>query len=321
MSKAAVIFFALLSGAAGDLFVGTCFEWALCDADKNQTVPGNVISPAVIGQNVAKIVVWQNGREVRAIEDLPRVEVVSLDAQELTTVPGLKNLPKLRSLHLRKNRLRRVQKRDFSATELRDVFLASNEISSIDEASFGPNVEFVDLSCNDLASFRPGWFGNPRVLKTLRLGANRLGSLPVGAFRNFPELKHLDLSRNFLRTIESGAVSGTRHFKDLNLAFNELGGLDSGAFEEGGVFIERFDLGHNKLTTLPAKLWERIVVSEGSIEGNPWECPLFRKLLVKWCNWEEEELEDSKCKTGTEMLAAVENSRETERSTFCASKQ
>nr|XP_044992042.1 leucine-rich repeats and immunoglobulin-like domains protein 1 isoform X5 [Jaculus jaculus] len=167
-------------------------------------------------------------------EDLPNLQEVFLNNNELTAIPSLGAAStRVISLFLQHNKIRSVegsQLKPYVALEVLD--LSSNNITEIRSACFphGLLIRELNLASNRISTLESGAFdGLSRSLQTLRLSKNRIVQLPVKAFR-LPKLTQLDLSRNRIRLIEGLAFQGLPGLEVLKLQRNSISKLADGAF-------------------------------------------------------------------------------------------
>ncbi|KAM8783978.1 LOW QUALITY PROTEIN: immunoglobulin superfamily containing leucine-rich repeat protein [Rhynchonycteris naso] len=77
--------------------------------------------------------------------------------------------------------------------------------------------QIADCAYRDLEAVPPGF---PANLTTLSLSANRLPSLPEGAFWEVPLLQSLWLAHNEIHTVAVGALASLGHLKSVDLSHN-----------------------------------------------------------------------------------------------------
>uniref|UniRef100_A0A5F9CV15 Leucine rich repeats and immunoglobulin like domains 1 n=1 Tax=Oryctolagus cuniculus TaxID=9986 RepID=A0A5F9CV15_RABIT len=167
-------------------------------------------------------------------EDLPNLQEVYLNNNELTAIPSLGAASShVVSLFLQHNRIRNVegsQLKAYLSLELLD--LSSNNITEVRSACFPPGLRIkeLNLASNRIGTLESGAFdGLSRSLLTLRLSKNRITQLPVKAFK-LPRLTQLDLNRNRIRLIEGLTFQGLDSLEVLKLQRNNISKLTDGAF-------------------------------------------------------------------------------------------
>ena len=96
----------------------------------------------------------------------------------------------------------------------------------------------------------------PNDTRKLYLDANRLVSVPAGAFRHLPVLEELDLSHNILAHL-SGA------------AFQGLAGT-----------LRRLDLSANQLASVPVEAFVGLKI-QVNLSANPWRCDCALQEVIR----------------------------------------
>ncbi|GAB5568210.1 leucine-rich repeats and immunoglobulin-like domains protein 1 [Prionailurus iriomotensis] len=167
-------------------------------------------------------------------EDLPNLQEVYLNNNELTAIPSLGAASShVVSLFLQHNKIRSVEGSQLKAyLSLEVLDLSSNNITEIRSACFpqGLHIRELNLASNRIGSLESGAFdGLSRSLVMLRLSKNRITQLPVKAFK-LPRLTQLDLNRNRIRLIEGLTFQGLESLEVLKLQRNNISKLTDGAF-------------------------------------------------------------------------------------------
>ncbi|XP_064450022.1 leucine-rich repeats and immunoglobulin-like domains protein 1 isoform X3 [Mirounga angustirostris] len=167
-------------------------------------------------------------------EDLPNLQEVYLNNNELTAVPSLGAASShIISLFLQHNKIRSVegsQLQTYLSLEVLD--LSSNNITEIRNTCFphGLHLKELNLASNRIGTLESGAFdGLSRSLVMLRLSKNRITQLPMKAFK-LPRLTQLDLTRNRIRVIEGLTFQGLDSLEVLKLQRNNISKLTDGAF-------------------------------------------------------------------------------------------
>uniref|UniRef100_A0A8C9CXN9 Leucine rich repeats and immunoglobulin like domains 1 n=1 Tax=Panthera leo TaxID=9689 RepID=A0A8C9CXN9_PANLE len=186
-------------------------------------------------------------------EDLPNLQEVYLNNNELTAIPslGAASSPVV-SLFLQHNKIRSVEGSQLKAyLSLEVLDLSSNNITEIRSACFpqGLHIRELNLASNRIGSLESGAFdGLSRSLVMLRLSKNRITQLPVKAFK-LPRLTQLHLESNSLVEVNSGSLYGLSALQQLHLSGNSIARIS----RDGWSFCQRLQelvLSFNNLTRL-----------------------------------------------------------------------
>lgn len=193
-------------------------------------------------------------------EDLPNLQEVYLNNNELTAIPSLGVASShIVSLFLQHNKIRNVEGSRLKAyLSLEVLDLSWNNITEMRSACFlyGPPIKELNLVSNRISTLESGAFdGLSRSLLTLRLSKNRITQLPVKAFK-LPRLTQLDLNRNRIRLIEGLTFQGLDSLEVLKLQRNNISKLTDGAF-----------WGLSKMHVLHLEYNSLVEVNSGSLYG------------------------------------------------------
>uniref|UniRef100_A0A2K6MSF2 Leucine rich repeats and immunoglobulin like domains 1 n=1 Tax=Rhinopithecus bieti TaxID=61621 RepID=A0A2K6MSF2_RHIBE len=194
-------------------------------------------------------------------EDLPNLQEVYLNNNELTAIPSLGTAASSHviSLFLQHNKIRSVEGSQLKAyLSLEVLDLSSNNITEVRNTCFphGPPIKELNLAGNRIGTLELGAFdGLSRSLLTLRLSKNRITQLPVRAFK-LPRLTQLDLNRNRIRLIEGLTFQGLNSLEVLKLQRNNISKLTDGAF-----------WGLSKMHVLHLEYNSLVEVNSGSLYG------------------------------------------------------
>ncbi|XP_044528363.1 leucine-rich repeat-containing protein 3C [Gracilinanus agilis] len=99
--------------------------------------------------------------------------------------------------------------------------------------------------------------GIPNDTRKLYLDANRLASVPAGAFQHLPALAELDLSNNVLIRLSDAAFQGL------------------------GNTLRYLDLSANQLTSVPAEAFRELQI-QVNLSANPWRCDCALQEVLRW---------------------------------------
>ncbi|XP_004854229.1 leucine-rich repeats and immunoglobulin-like domains protein 1 isoform X4 [Heterocephalus glaber] len=193
-------------------------------------------------------------------EDLPNLQEVYLNNNELTAIPSLGAASThVISLFLQHNKIRSLEGSHLKAYLSVEVLdLSSNNITEIRSTCFphGLRIRELNLASNRIGTLELGAFdGLSRSLLTLRLSKNRITQLPVKAFK-LPRLTQLDLNRNRIRLIEGLTFQGLDSLEVLKLQRNNISKLTDGAF-----------WGLSKMHVLHLEYNSLVEVNSGSLYG------------------------------------------------------
>ena len=173
------------------------------------------------------------------ILDLSNCSIELIDAE---LFPFLQSL---HTLELQDNRISHLS--NLSAlSKLRRLNLRNNRIAVI-QISHLPNLEFVDLSHNQIVELPPKWITLIDGLRILNLSHNKLKHISPHAYHKVT-LNHLDLSYNQLSTLHS---FGILKLSMLVLAHNKMHTIMDDAFMHLEQTLEDLDLSSNVFTRLP----------------------------------------------------------------------
>ncbi|XP_044087155.1 immunoglobulin superfamily containing leucine-rich repeat protein isoform X1 [Neovison vison] len=163
--------------------------------------------------------------------------------------------------------------------------------------------QIADCAYRDLEAVPPGF---PANVTTLSLSANRLPSLPEGAFREVPLLQSLWLAHNEIRAVAAGALAPLGHLKSLDLSHNlisdfawsdlhnlsalQLLKMDSNelTFIPRDAFrslraLRSLQLNHNRLHTLAEGTFAPLTaLSHLQINDNPFDCTCSIMWFKTW---------------------------------------
>ena len=156
--------------------------------------------------------------------------------------------------------------------QLEELYIANNNLVSVGKITADyfrglHNLRILNLERNNLKYDRSvkhlatGAFKNLTNLRILKIGSNRLLTLPKGMFEGLSNLEVLDMySQRYewpdigfgTERLEAGIFEGLSNLKKLDLGYNAFGAasVDENIFE-GLSSLEVLDLRHNPLTVLP----------------------------------------------------------------------
>lgn len=204
------------------------------------------------------------------IAHLSNLEVLDLSNNSIETVePGtLSGLGKLHTLYLHVNNLAWLNESS-DLVSLRRLNLSSNKLQHI---SISPllNLEYLDLSFNELSSLPDSWMCRSDTARLVNLSHNRLKFISKAAFQQVT-IQRLDLSWNELSVLHN---MGTFKVSVLNLAYNKLSAISESTFDHTSSMLEELDLSSNYFTVLPNHTYSDFVALQ--------RLNLSRNLLGPW---------------------------------------
>jgi Leucine-rich repeat (LRR) protein len=165
-----------------------------------------------------------SGAKLRRVDVLPpatlaNLTILRLDDNHLVSIHGLHDIAhQLRELDLRGNRLESMSdlcrcsftapRRNPLFTALRRLDLSGNRLKDFSSAHlhmFGPALEFLDLSNNELQNLGKGAWTTLTGLRVLKLNSNKIRSLAGAAdsWSTLNRLEELEMRENALRNLDS----------------------------------------------------------------------------------------------------------------------
>lgn len=178
------------------------------------------------------------------------LESINLGMNKLTTISRIFNETRwIKFIRLPFNRIVDISRAFSGLTELRELYLKGNMISSIPDGTFQDNIRLLHI---DLASNNIGWIGRNAfkgllTLRVVRLQRNQLISLN-GSASNLPELKYLGASYNNILRLENGEFGNNGALTAISLEVNSITDVN-GAFI-GATGLRSLNLADNQVELL-----------------------------------------------------------------------
>jgi hypothetical protein len=189
-------------------------------------------------------------------------------------------LPDATNLSMEFCNISRIHPYSFSVLKnVRDLRLSSNRIGSLPDGLFESihNLDFLDLSWNQLTSLSAAPFRRGQRVKELRVHNNSIEQIEESLFDRITMLTNVDLSTNKLASlpasisqqsllttiilmennltaVENGTFKGLSLVQELNLMRNQISVIESGAFYDMKL-VRMIYLVDNNLTTVPIGLF------------------------------------------------------------------
>ncbi|KAI6177558.1 Leucine-rich repeat neuronal protein 1 [Aphelenchoides bicaudatus] len=134
-------------------------------------------------------------------------------------------------VYLDQNRIFSIDWEAFRLYKLKRLWLMRNNLLAINEhiLRFTPNLEFLDLSHNQLASAQSSSFFTARRLTELNLSHNRLQRFDYDSFLPLHQLQILDFSYNNFTEVPAGLAQFVG-LRQLNFSANPIDRIRSGDF-------------------------------------------------------------------------------------------
>ena len=203
--------------------------------------------------NEVGISLWLSDNRIERFDpqvfDNEDISAVNLDNNAISVLrPGdLKNLPKLRFLHLSGNKIKEIPEGVFNSSGIEILDLNDNKISVIANGALDgmTSLSSFEIHHNKLKEWDSGWL---RGLPKLKIDAsyNYIEAIPEGSFVDVPGGSAVILAHNQIRNVSDGAFAGLTSLKSLDLSYNKITEWKVDFLKT--VVIEEFvDLQENKI--------------------------------------------------------------------------
>ncbi|KAF1759798.1 hypothetical protein GCK72_016265 [Caenorhabditis remanei] len=185
--------------------------------------------------------------------NLPNLRVLNLRKNRLPRIPhGSHQLDHLEKLDLRSNLISQISSEELShLAAIRSVDLSRNLISYLPKpvTSNKVNIEKLDLASNSITDIGSESFSIFSSLISLKLARNHITSLRQFSFSRLRKLESIDLTRNMIREVRFLAFNQLPSLKNVSLAKNDVYRLDDGMFYacEG---LSRLNLSTNRVQSV-----------------------------------------------------------------------
>lgn len=221
------------------------------------------------------------------------------DAKQLTTLVAANNHLTEISAHLfvnadnlsfvdfSNNTIKRVDLLAFDgANALKTLNLSHNFIDQLDPNSLSTSsLVTVDLSYNNLTNLNEHTFGVN--LKHLNLSCNPIGNLNIDTFAYLPNLEYLNLRRTNISGIQLGTFSHQHKLIALDLSENNLKKLDFSVFLPILHDLRSLFLGGNQLKELKGfrnAIFPQLILLD--MKNNQFNCSYLQHFM-ETVNWEK----------------------------------
>ncbi|XP_028981782.1 chaoptin-like [Diachasma alloeum] len=195
----------------------------------------------------------------RVFQNLTSLVVLKLDNNKLLDIPDLCNLKKLREVNLSGNAFYDINQQTFcNLTNLKYIDLSHNEIADIRHGVFDTLAPLttLDLSWNKIKKLRRNWFNpgsdqvpveHPMNLEYLDLSNNNMRKIPRWAFQNVTSLVILKLNNNVLKDIPN--LCSLKKMEEFNFSHNDLQNISQNTFCDL-LNLRHIDLAHNQINKI-----------------------------------------------------------------------
>jgi Leucine-rich repeat (LRR) protein len=127
--------------------------------------------------------------------------------------------------------------------------LESNDLRSLDLASFSFYFYNINLKNNRINNTMVSYLANSPFVLTLDLGSNNFKEITKSHFELTYLIFELNLNENSIESIEDNSFEIMRNLLDLNIAFNNLSSLDRRTLYDLSS-LQNLNLSHNKIETI-----------------------------------------------------------------------
>ncbi|XP_037577297.2 protein toll-like isoform X2 [Dermacentor silvarum] len=211
------------------------------------------------------------------------LEHIDLSMNRLTTFSNVFNRTRrIKVLKLSFNLILDISVAFSGLTELRELYLKSNLISSIPDRTFQDNIRLIriDLASNNISWIARNAFEGLLSLTILRLDSNRLFSLN-GSVRNLPKLQYLGASFNEILSLERGEFGNNGALTAIYLKANNITNVERAFIGATGLLTLNLD--YNEVELLRRRDFALEISDDAvvTIDSNPLICDCRLVWLMK----------------------------------------
>merc|ERR1719410_2884054 len=201
--------------------------------------------------------------DTQSFYDLEILEVVDLSDNQISTISNgaFDRIPHLKTLHLQKNKLTSYKGDIYSGisndTELEYLDLSDNEMAYLypESFQFHPKLKWVSFAMNRFSFFPTQFIKNLQHLEYLNLEKNQIKSLDDNDFANMSNLRRLKLANNEIESISETAFQNSSQLQFIDISQNKISELKSDLFN--GILRLQLDASHNNISAIPDRLFEK----------------------------------------------------------------
>jgi hypothetical protein len=119
------------------------------------------------------------------------------------------------------------------ATQLKELYLTGNEITSLESKSFvnAPNLVYLDLATNKFTDFAEHTFGGLSSLIYLDLSNNYLDHLDAKYFSDIPDIKAIQIANNKVKALTKDIFINNLSLREVRLSRNKITFIDTEMFK------------------------------------------------------------------------------------------
>ena len=206
-----------------------------------------------------------DGNDVSAIhreelKGLPNLQTLSLAGTNLSYISkgAFDSLKSLREVYLQRNRLTELPTRLFKNTQIKEIGLEGNKLTTVPDLSGTSYVAILDLRGNQITHVNATMFVGSKfrlpIFNSLILGSNKIETVD---FR-VPVINHLDLSHNQIHSLGEG-VFQIKSTTGILLQSNQISSVHPRAFK-GMPNLGYLHLQRNKLSYLPKGVFSNMKI-------------------------------------------------------------
>ncbi|GMT02679.1 hypothetical protein PENTCL1PPCAC_24853, partial [Pristionchus entomophagus] len=218
--------------------------------------------------------------ENSSLRELPRwlakargLKRIFIQSTRIDSIDAIAEMASLQSMKLAKNEIGNLTKIEFKSTQLFDIDLSFNKISSVSSMTFMdcPELRVLDLSNNPITQLPAGAFYTNSKLKWLKLDHTRIETLLPEHLNGLRQLRTLSLSHTPIRTIKSHSFVPLKSLRVLNLnACNMTQIPDAVTHLCQLTHLNLADNLYRDASALPSDVMVHLSsLSQLSLEGNP----------------------------------------------------
>ncbi|XP_022913931.2 leucine-rich repeat-containing protein 15-like [Onthophagus taurus] len=218
-----------------------------------------------------------------SVRNMSKLKVFTIKNSGLSRIyPAMfRNVPRIEKVKFYENKLTEIPSGVFDGFTFKEISLHNNKINLIETNAFSSmeNLQSLNLSHNDLDAMSRNWFYNLPNLTTVDFSYNKIRTIPTKIFIHARKVKYIYLDYNDISEIQRIAFEGLPNLKYLGLKHNLLKRINENAFHSKFQYVDTLCINSNRFSYLPETLLQKISVKTINLDGNPWECSCYRKII------------------------------------------